>query len=168
MYWRPAIFRVSAHREVRPEPVATPPAPPDPPVAECAAFIRLCRDRLVPLLDRAAGVTSKELRILRDLRSERGDCASEIGRRLAIDDGEMSRLISRLEARELLGRTAARDRRKTALRLTPTGRALVDRSNWAEHMVLEARLEGLSAEEQAKLREAMSVVTTLLCGRSVE
>ena len=35
---------------------------------------------------------------------------------------------------------------------------------WAEHMLLEARLEELSPEEQESLRRAMAVVTELLCG----
>ena len=164
MYWAPTILRLSVHREVKPEPVAEPQAPPEPPVAECAVFIRFCRDRLVPLIDRAAQVTPKELRILKDLRSERGDCAASVARKLGIDDGEMSRLTHRLAAKDWLLRIPGPDRRKAALRLTPTGRALVDRSNWAEHVMLEARLEELTAEEQARLRDAMAVVTELLCG----
>ena len=170
MYRTPTILRLSLHREDRPEPAATPqPAPPcEPPVAECAAFIRLCRDRLVPMIDRANGVTPKELRILKDLRSERGDCAATVGRRLAIDDGEMSRLVKRLAARALLSKTPTPKRGKAALRLTPTGRALVDRSIWAEHCLLEARLEELTAEEQEILRRAMTVVKELLCGTNEE
>lgn len=163
MYWTPTILRLSVHREVKPEPVSPAPPPPVAPVAECAAFIRYCRDSLVPLIDRAAGVTAKELRILKDLRSEHGDCAAAVARRLGIDDGEMSRLVGRLAAKEWLVRTRAPDCRKSALRLTPAGRALVDRSNWAEHVALEARLKELSAQEQVRLREAMAMVTGLLC-----
>jgi DNA-binding MarR family transcriptional regulator len=132
-------------------------------VAECAAFIRLCRDHLVPLVDNAPGVTRKELRILKDLRSERGDIAAAVARRLGIDDGEMSRLVKRLAARELLMRMPADSPRRSALRLTPTGRALVDRSTWADHVMLEARLEELTAAEQESLRRAMAVVSELLC-----
>ncbi len=87
-----------------------------------------------------------------------------MARNLSIDDGEMSRLVKRLSARNLLSKAPAPDRRKSALRLTSTGRALVDRSNWAEQVTLEARLEELSAEEQESLRKAMAVVTELLCG----
>lgn len=162
MYRTPSILRLSVQREVRPEPVATPQPVPEPPVAECLAFIRRCRDRLVPLLDCSPVATPKELRILKDLRSERCDCAADVARRLGIDDGEMSRLVKRLSAKELLSKTTGCA--KSALRLTPTGRALVDRSNWAEHMVLEARLEDLTPEEQESLRRAMAVVTGLLCG----
>ena len=68
MYRTPAILRLSVHRKVKPQPVATLNAPSKPPVAQCAAFIRLCRDSLVPLLDRSAMVTAKELRILKELR----------------------------------------------------------------------------------------------------
>lgn len=161
----PAILRISAHLPARPEtaPANQLPAKP-PPVAECAAFIRCCRDSLVPLIGRATGVTAKELRILKDLRSEHGDCSAAVARRLSIDDGEMCRLVKRLSARDLLIKGEAKDRRKSALHLTPTGRALVDRSDRAENMVLEARLEELSAEEQEELREAMAVVRELLCG----
>lgn len=166
MYRTPTIPRLSLHRETRPEPIEAPQR--EPPVAECAAFIRLCRDRLVPMIDRANGVTRKELRILKDLRSERGDCAATVGRRLAIDDGEMSRLIKRLAARALLSKTPTPKRHKAALLLTPTGRALVDRSIWAEHMVLEARLEQLSGVELESLRQAMTVVREQFCGNSVE
>lgn len=164
MYRTPSILRLSVQREVRPDPVATPQPVPEPPVAECLAFIRRCRESLVPLLDCSPAATPKELRILKDLRSERGDSASDVARRLGIDDGEMSRLVRRLSAKELLSKAPGSDRRKAALRLTPTGRALVDRSNWAEHMVLEARLEDLTPEEQKSLRRAMAVVTGLLCG----
>ena len=137
-------------------------------MAQCAAFIRLCRDSLVPLLDRSATVTPKELRILKELRSERGDCAAVVRATLAIDDGEMSRLIARLVARNLVAKTPATDRRKSALWLTPTGRALVDRTNWAEHCLLEERLDGLTAAEQDDLRQAMAAVTALLGGASPE
>ena len=168
MYRTPSILRLSVHREVSLGPVAPPQPLPEPPVAECAAFIRRCRDSLVPLLDCSAGVTRKELRILKDLRSERGDRASDVARRLGIDDGEMSRLVKRLAAKDWAGRTPADGRGRSALRLTPTGRALVDRSNWAEHMMLEARLEELSAAEQESLRRAMAVVADLLCGAGTE
>ena len=168
MYRTPAILRFGVQRNSRPEPAPPPAAPPAPPVAQCLNFIRLCRSTLVPLLDRSAIATPKELRILKELRAERGDCAAVAGRTLAIDDGEMSRLIARLTAKDLLARTGAKDRRKAALWLTPTGRALVDRGLWAEHCLLEARLEGLTAAEQDTLRQAMAVVTDLLCGASPE
>ena len=164
MYRTPSILRFSAHEKIAPEPVATPEAPFHPPVAQCAAFIRLCRDRLVPLLDRSALATPKEFRILKQLRSERGDCAAAIATALAIDDGEMSRLIARLVVRNLVSRTPAPGRRKTALHLTSLGRGLVDRGNWAEHCLLEARMEGLTVAEQDTLRRAMAAVTDLLCG----
>lgn len=168
MYRTPAILRLSVRRAEKPEPATAPQSPPEPeavepPVAECAAFIRLCRDHLVPLVDNAPGVTRKELRILKDLRSERGDIAAAVARRLGIDDGEMSRLVKRLAARELLMRMPADSPRRSALRLTPTGRALVDRSTWADHVMLEARLEELTAAEQESLRRAMAVVSELLC-----
>ena len=166
MYRTPSILRLSVHREAEPEPIATLNAPTKPPVAQCAAFIRLCRDSLVPLLDRSAIATPKELRILKELRSERGDCAAAIRTTLAIDDGEMSRLIARLAARNLVSKTPGIDRRKSALWLTPTGRALVDRTNWAEYSLLEARLEALTPAEQSTLRQAMAAVTALLCGAS--
>ncbi len=158
MYWSPGILRLSV--AVASE--AEPPRPP--PVAECAAFIRFCREHLVPLLDRAAGVTPKELRLLKDLRSERGDSAAAAAKRLRIDDGEMSRLVKRLCVKGFLSKTPAPDRRRSALVLTPTGRALVDRSNWAEHEVLEGLLDELTEEECQRLREAMGVVRSLLCG----
>lgn len=173
MYRTPAILRFSVHQKaepqrIAPQPVARPQVPPEPPVAECAAFIRLCRDSLMPLLDRSALATPKEFRILKLLRAERGDCAAVVGSALAIDDGEMSRLISRLAGRNLVARTSATDRRRTALRLTPTGRALVDRGNWAEHCLLEARLEALTTAEQDALRRAMAAVTDLPCGMGLE
>ena len=168
MYRTPSILRLSVHREAEPDPIATLNAPTKPPVTQCAAFIRLCRDSLVPLLDRSAMVTPKQLRILKELRAERGDCAAAIRVTLAIDDGEMSRLIARLAARNLVAKTPATDRRKSALWLTPTGRALVDRTNWAEYSLLEARLEGLTPAEQSTLRQAMAAVTALLCGAGAE
>ena len=164
MYRTPSILRLSVDRRERAKPVAAPPAPREPPVAECLNFIRLCRDGLLPLLDRSACATPKEFRILKVLRAERGDCAAAVSARLAIDDGEMSRLVTRLEAKGLLIRTKTEGRRKTALWLTPTGRALVDRINWAEHQVLEARLEGLTSAEQDTLRLSMAAVADLLCG----
>jgi DNA-binding MarR family transcriptional regulator len=170
MDWTPPIIRLSVLQEIRRQPVpeTQAPPPPEPPVTECRAFIRFCRDSLVPLIDRAAEVTPKELRLLRDLRTEKGESAAQVARRLGIDDGEMSRLTRKLEAKGLLAKTPAPDRRAIALRLTPTGRALVDRSSWAEHMLLETRLQELSAEDQARLKEAMAVVMEVLGGGDVE
>ena len=178
----PAIPRFSVHKELAPQPVATPEAPSrqpeapsrppeapsEPPVAQCAAFIRVCRDSLVPLLDRSALATPKEFRILKQLRAERGDCAATVARALAIDDGEMSRLTARLVARNLVDKVPAAGRRKSALRLTSLGRALVDRGHWAEHCLLEARLEGLDGPELEALRQAIETVTDLLCGTSAQ
>lgn len=164
MYRQPAILRYGVPRQEKAQAPASPERPAEPPVAECLRLIRACRDSLLPLLDRSAQATRKELKILKDLRSERGDCAATLRARLAIDDGEMSRLTARLAAKGLLSRTKAAGSRKVALRLTPTGRALVDRSNWAEHCLLEARLETLTPTEHEALRSAVTVVADLLCG----
>ncbi len=88
---------------------------------------------------------------------------SELRRRMAIDAGQLSRLLARLERGGLVARERSEaDRRRQVARLTPEGRAaaaLLDRRSVED---TAARLAGLGGAERARLVAALAEVRRLL------
>lgn len=87
--------------------------------------------------------------------------AGELVRHTMVTTGAITNRVDRLEARGLVVRTSAEDRRKVIVRLTPAGLELVDRVA-VGHLALEHELLGpLSARQRAELA---GLLRTLLLG----
>ena len=91
--------------------------------------------------------------------------AAELGRGLGMDQGYLSRLLSRLEAAGLVARAPTPDHgKRLALSLTDRGREAFAGLDAASVAEVAALLAPLSEAEQAALVEAMRTVERLLGG----
>ncbi len=134
-------------------------------VAELRAFNRFYTGQLGMLGPRflATPHTLAEARVLFELAQSEQVEVAELRRRMRIDAGHLSRLLSRLERRGLVARErSAADGRRQLARLTAEGRqdfAVLDRRS-AEDTA--ARLAGLDPAERSRLVAALADVRRLL------
>jgi DNA-binding MarR family transcriptional regulator/GNAT superfamily N-acetyltransferase len=134
-------------------------------VVELRAFNRFYTGQLGMLSPRflATPHTLAEARVLFELAQSEQTEVSVLRRRMRIDAGHLSRLLSRLERRGLIERERSTiDGRRQLARLTGTGAgefAVLDRRAAAD---TASRLSGLSETEQARLVAALDEVRRLL------
>lgn len=115
--------------------------------------------RLRVFLDRAVDNEMAELDLtdvqwgpLLLLHHGMGTTAAELARVICADTGAMTRLIDRLEAKDLVRRVpSAQDRRAIELELTPEGTRLCREVPFGLARVMNATLRGFTAEELATL-----------------
>jgi MarR family transcriptional regulator, lower aerobic nicotinate degradation pathway regulator len=97
------------------------------------------------------GVTPTQFAALVKLRDLGAQSQNELGRRIAMDPATIQGVIRRLAARRLIERSAdAGDRRRTTLRLTERGLALVERTIPLGLRVTAETLAPLTASERAR------------------
>jgi DNA-binding MarR family transcriptional regulator len=97
------------------------------------------------------GVTPTQFAALVKLRDLGAQSQNELGRRIAMDPATIQGVIRRLAARRLIERSAdAGDRRRTTLRLTERGLALVERTIPLGLRVTAKTLAPLTASERAR------------------
>lgn len=93
-------------------------------------------------------VTYDQWGILLMILTERGDTAAVLARGMDCDTGSMTRMLDRLEAKELIVRTRSTDdRRRVQLEVTKSGRKLAARLIAAIVKVLNRHLAGFSVDE---------------------
>ena len=79
---------------------------------------------------------------------DRGDTAAMLARGMECDTGSMTRMLDRLEAKDLISRTRSTDdRRRLQLELTPSGKRMAERLVAAIVKVLNRHLDGFSVAE---------------------
>jgi DNA-binding MarR family transcriptional regulator len=109
------------------------------------------RTKLAKLLDEALverGITHAQGSILLMLASGKYETAADLARELYIDSASMTRMVDRLEKRELLFRVRRDDdRRVVSLRLTGAGQELARQLPKVYVTVLNRNFSGFSAEE---------------------
>ena len=97
------------------------------------------------------GVTPTQFAALVKLRDLGAQSQNELGRRIAMDPATIQGVIRRLAARRLIERSAdAGDRRRTTLRLTERGLALVEHTIPLGLRVTAKTLAPLTASERAR------------------
>jgi DNA-binding MarR family transcriptional regulator len=88
---------------------------------------------------------------------------SELALRERVQRPTATKLIARLEAPGLVGRTAdPLDRRSTLIAVTPAGHALLEEVRTRKDAYLARRLRSLTSEERATLRRASDILERLL------
>jgi len=93
-------------------------------------------------------VTYEQWGVLLMILTERGDTAAVLARGMECDTGSMTRMLDRLEAKDLIVRTRSTDdRRRVQLELTASGKRLAERLVAAIVKVLNNHLAGFSVEE---------------------
>ena len=108
-----------------------------------------------------------EVRVLYEIAHRRQPTASDVGKRLGLDPGYLSRILSGLGKRGLVRKTVSQsDGRRSLLELTARGRktfaALDDRQN----KEVATMLQSLSTRDQSRLVQAMGAIETLLSPRA--
>lgn len=107
----------------------------------------------------ARGVTVAEWVVLRELFGREAVAPSELAERLGMTRGAVSKLVDRLVAKSLVGKTAGRgDRRYQSVDLTAGGRALVPKLAALADQNDEEFFGGLTAAERRTLMELMKKI----------
>jgi DNA-binding MarR family transcriptional regulator len=90
------------------------------------------------------------------LRAGKADTAAEMARLNCSDNGAMTRMLDRLEAKGLVKRVrSAEDRRIVHLALTKEGERIADQIPYSLSKVLNEHLEGFSKDEFNQLKSLL-------------
>jgi len=120
-------------------------------------------------LQKAYRLTSPQLWVLKALAADGPLRVGELARRLALRPSSLSLLLDRLEKRRLVRRGRGRtDRRSVEVSLTPQGRALAGRAPDPAQGRLLRGLQGLSARDLDRLRDAVVRLVELMEGPQPE
>jgi DNA-binding MarR family transcriptional regulator/GNAT superfamily N-acetyltransferase len=134
-------------------------------VARVRAFNRLYTGVIGALDEGLVGTehSLSEARVLYELEQQRVSEVTELRRRLEMDAGYASRLLSRLEERGLLIRERSdADARRQIVRLTDLGRAEQHAMEKRTIAQIAERLERLTDEDQHRLVSSMQAITSLV------
>lgn len=140
-------------------------------VAQVRAFNRFYT-RQIGVLDEhllRSDFTLTEVRVLFELAEGQGISAAQLGQRLGLNAGYLSRLLSGLQTRGLLRREpSAMDGRANRLVLTDAGREVFAQLDAASNDSIGAMVQTLSEPGQQRLVEAMTQIQTLLGGAATQ
>lgn len=104
-----------------------------------------------------------EIRVLFELAQGTATTAGEVGRRLGLDAGYLSRIVQRFWLKGLLQRELGMtDRRKLQLKLTPAGKAACTPLDSAFSREICGMLRALDDRDRGALLDAMSTIMRLL------
>ena len=87
----------------------------------------ILKDRIIDTHMEPHGITAAQFKVLIIMAQFGVDTPAELCRHLSLDSGSMTRMLDRLEQKDLLSRKRSElDRRQVQLVLTPDGRRLAD------------------------------------------
>ena len=106
------------------------------------------------------GLSMSQINVLMRLYHQQNVCGvSDIGAHLGVTNAASSQLVERLVQMRLLERTEdPSDRRAKQIRLTPEGRALVERSIQARLEWMEQLTSNLTIDQQQHITEALTIL----------
>lgn len=140
-------------------------------VAQVRAFNRFYTRQIGVLEEHLlhSDLTLTEVRVLFELAEGQGISAAQLGQRLGLNAGYLSRLLSGLQTRGLLRREpSAMDGRANRLVLTDAGRAVFAQLDAASNDSIGAMVQVLSEPGQQRLVESMAQIQTLLGGTAAQ
>ena len=121
--------------------------------------INTLKDRLLDQQLLPYGITSSQFKVLIIVAQFAADTPAELCRHLSLDSGSMTRMLDRLEQKQLIARTrSATDRRQVQLALTAEGKAITDRLPQIGADAMNTLLSVLEAEEVASLERILTKV----------
>jgi DNA-binding MarR family transcriptional regulator len=119
-----------------------------------AFFLNQARNVMVMEMDaslKGLGITGQQLGLMASMKRDLASTPFELAKLLGIDTGAMTRLLDRLEEKELIVRSRSlEDRRVVNLAITAKGEQVLADAYIVGPQVLNARLENFSAEEFAE------------------
>ena len=155
---QPTIIRIAVPRKEPPARLALQDA-----ARGLTRFVADFEQRFRPMLTGPETGLSKPGRlVLAALARRRGLLARDLSRLIAMDPGQLSRELARLEYDGLVIRGEAADARQQPLTLTPRGSAALRQSRSAALALAADALRGLSPEERHDLVEALQRAQALL------
>lgn len=117
------------------------------------------KDRLLDQQLLPYGITSSQFKVLIIVAQFAADTPAELCRHLSLDSGSMTRMLDRLEQKQLIARTrSATDRRQVQLALTAEGKAITDRLPQIGADAMNTLLSVLEAHEVASLERILTKV----------
>ncbi len=123
-------------------------------------FLTKARNVLVDRTDRAVahlGLTTQQIGVILLLASGRATTPFELSRVMSYDSGSMTRMLDRLEKKELIARSRSEaDRRVVKLELTPQGRHAASQLPAIGAAVLNEQLRGFSDADLAALIDLLN------------
>lgn len=120
----------------------------------------LLKDRIIDTHMEPHGITAAQFKVLIIMAQYGVDTPAELCRHLSLDSGSMTRMLDRLEQKNLLGRQrSASDRRQVQLVLTEDGQRLAD---MLPHVGAQALNELASALEPGELRTLEQILKKIL------
>jgi DNA-binding MarR family transcriptional regulator len=94
-------------------------------IGQLLATTAILKDRLLDKYLTHLDITAAQFKVLFFIGHNRANTPAELCRELSIDSGSMTRMLDRLEKKELLLRQPCpQDRRSVRLRLSPAGQAM--------------------------------------------
>jgi DNA-binding MarR family transcriptional regulator len=127
-------------------------------------YLELCRttdmlSRRIASVLKAEDLSSNQYNVLRILRgSPEGLPCGEIGNRMITRDPDITRLLDRLEKRQLIARSReTKDRRMVMARITPDGLALLARMDEPVRAMHRSQLGHLGRERLLALTELLQL-----------
>ena len=154
----PSIIRITVPRKEPPARLALQDA-----ARGLTRFVGVFEQRFRPLLLRSeTGLSKPQHLVLAALARRRRLLARDLSRLIAMDPGQLSRVLSSLEYDGLVLRGEGADARQQPLTLTPRGSAALRQSRSAALAQAAEALRGLSPEERHDLIEALQRAQVLL------
>lgn len=117
------------------------------------------KDRLLDshLVDE--GVTAAQFKVLIIMQWMSIDTPAEVARHLSLDSGAMTRMLDRLEQKQLISRErSAADRRQVRLQMTPNGQRLAGRLPQIGAQAMNELVGVLEPEELVSLERILTKV----------
>ena len=109
---------------------------------------------------RSTGLSMPQFSILMQLHHKGACGVSNISERFDITNAAASQLVDKLVQSGYLERAEdPSDRRAKVLNLTASGLALIEQGNQERHRWMDDLVKTLSAEEKAKVNEALTILT---------
>jgi len=109
-----------------------------------------------------SGLSLVEARVLFEAARQEPALASGVRVALGVDNGYLSRIVARFEARGLIMRGRGRDARQRPIVLTPAGRDLLASIDADVHDQVVGSIAHLDAAQRAELTDALRTVAALL------
>jgi len=105
------------------------------------------------------GVTAPQFKVLVMVAQFGAETPADLCRMLSLDSGSMTRMLDRLEQKDLLGRTRSEaDRRQVRLMLTPDGQQLSDLLPQIGAKAMNEMVGVLDSEELAMLEKILTKI----------
>ncbi|MEL0638281.1 MarR family transcriptional regulator [Marinomonas sp. TI.3.20] len=117
------------------------------------------KDRFLDQYLAVEEITSSQVKVLFTLFFNKNQRSSDIGKALNVDSSAITRMLDRLEKKDLIKRMVdPNDRRSTLIELTDKGKTVASRAIPLANNAIDKLTECLSAKEKQNLQHCLSKI----------